>query len=162
MHILVFHQSLYFGDKLNHSLLCPNQIRDNGHNVEDTPRQYDRNSSHGITIAANGKLSSLFLPLKMQGVILYIDTCKPTEIEMETASFYEVTADIPWDPYSDRFSEEEANVRVSSIGSSLSPKLSQRPSVVELMVDPVKSEYLEFIARPRKLSACSSRISTLT
>ena len=30
VHILVFHQSLYFGEKLNHSLLCPNQIRDNG------------------------------------------------------------------------------------------------------------------------------------
>ena len=82
--ILVFHQSLYFGEKLNHSLLCPNQIQDNGHKVEDTPRQYNRNSSHGITIAADGKLPSLFLPLKMQGVISYIDTCKPTEVEMET------------------------------------------------------------------------------
>ena len=95
MHILVFQQSLYFGEKLNHSLLCPNQIRDNGNRVEDTPRQFDRNSSHGITVAASGKLPSLFMPLKMQGVILYIDTHKPIEVEMETAKFNEVTADIP-------------------------------------------------------------------
>ena len=52
------------------------------------------------------------------GVISYIDTRKPTEVEMETASFHEVTADVPWDPYSDRFGEEEANFKVSSLGSS--------------------------------------------
>ena len=93
----------------------------------------------------------------MQGVISYIDTRKPTEIEMETARFYEVTADIPWDPYSDRFSEEEANFRVSSLRS----KLCQKSSVVESMADPVKFEYLEFVARPRRLSSCSSRISAM-
>ena len=142
MHILVFHQSLYFGEKLNHSLLCPNQTRDNGNKVEDTPRQYDRSSSHGITIAADGKLPSLFMPLKMQGVISYIDTRKPTEIEMETAQFYEVTADIPWDPHSDRFSKEEANFKVSLVGSSPNSKFCQESSVMESIIDPAKSEYI--------------------
>ena len=49
-HVLVFHQSLHFGDRLDHSLLCPNQIRDNGDRAEDMPKQCDPNSSHGITI----------------------------------------------------------------------------------------------------------------
>ena len=129
--------------------------------VEDTPRQYDRNLLHRMTIAANRKLPSLFMPLKMQGGMSYIDTRKSTEVEMETTKFYEVTTDIPWDPYSDRFDEEEASYRVSSIGSSPNSKFCQKPSVVESMVDPVKSEYLEFIARPQRLSSCSSRISAL-
>ena len=81
------------------------------------------------------------MPLKMQGVISYIDTRKPTEIELETAQFYEVTADIPWDPYSDRFGEEEANFRVSSLGSSLQCESCQKQSkMVESAVDPVKSD----------------------
>ena len=29
------------------------------------------------------------------------------------------------------------------------------------MVDPVRSEYLQFIARPQRLSSCSSRISAI-
>ena len=62
----------------------------------------------------------------MQVVISYIDTWKPTEEGMETAKFYEVTADIPWDPYSDRFDEEEANFRVSTLGSSLKLKCCQK------------------------------------
>lgn len=52
-YILVFHQMLYFGEKLKHSLLCPNQIRDYGNVVEDTPRQYDTRSSHGITLKSD-------------------------------------------------------------------------------------------------------------
>ena len=37
-YILLFGKSLYFGDRLTHSLLCPNQIQTNGNVVEDTPR----------------------------------------------------------------------------------------------------------------------------
>ena len=40
VYILVFHQMLYFGKKLSHSLICPNQIRDNGNSVEECPRMY--------------------------------------------------------------------------------------------------------------------------
>ena len=48
VHVSVFHQSLQFGDRLDHSLLCPNQIRDNENRVEYTPTQCDPRSSHGI------------------------------------------------------------------------------------------------------------------
>ena len=36
-YILIVHEALYFGDKLEHSLLNPNQIRDNGITVKDVP-----------------------------------------------------------------------------------------------------------------------------
>ena len=59
--VLIFHQMLYFGDKMTHSLLCPNQLRYAGHQVHDCPRQFDMASKHGITFrAVNG---TLFVPL---------------------------------------------------------------------------------------------------
>ena len=49
--LIYFHEALYFGDRLQHSLICPNQIRDCGHNrVNETPRQFDSKSSHLIHI----------------------------------------------------------------------------------------------------------------
>jgi hypothetical protein len=40
-YILVLNQALLFGDRLDHSLLCPNQLRKWGHKVEDVPVQFD-------------------------------------------------------------------------------------------------------------------------
>ena len=41
--LLLFGQSLFFVDKMASSLICPNQVRENGNIVEDCPRQYDKN-----------------------------------------------------------------------------------------------------------------------
>ena len=49
-YILVLHQILYFGERLWHSLTCPNQVRDHGNIVEDTPKRYDISSNHGVTL----------------------------------------------------------------------------------------------------------------
>ena len=43
--ILVFNQSLYFGDRLAHNLICPQQLRMNGIEVNECPRFLD--STHG-------------------------------------------------------------------------------------------------------------------
>jgi hypothetical protein len=42
---LYFHEALYFGDKMSHSLLCPNQLRANGWKVKDMPKQFDTESA---------------------------------------------------------------------------------------------------------------------
>jgi hypothetical protein len=47
-YILVLHEALYFGDALQQSLWCPNQLRSNGIVVEDVPQQFDKTSSHSI------------------------------------------------------------------------------------------------------------------
>jgi hypothetical protein len=44
--ILVVNEALSFGDRMNHSLLCPNQIRANGLVVNDVPKQFDDTSCH--------------------------------------------------------------------------------------------------------------------
>ena len=47
-YILVTHESLYFGDRMGTTLICPYQVRANGIKVEDVPRQFDPLSSHSI------------------------------------------------------------------------------------------------------------------
>ena len=41
VYVLVLNEALYFGDKINHSLLCPDQLRAKCIWVDDCPRQFN-------------------------------------------------------------------------------------------------------------------------
>jgi hypothetical protein len=69
--MLVIHKALYFGERLKESLLCPNQIRAVGNLVQDTPKQFNPQSEHSITIP-----NKVELPLEMHGVISHLRTRK--------------------------------------------------------------------------------------
>jgi hypothetical protein len=75
--MLVFHEALYFGNKLKELLLCPNQMRAAGAKINDTPIQFDQSSSHSICVG-----SDLVIPLKMHEVISYLHTRLPTDDEL--------------------------------------------------------------------------------
>lgn len=94
--LLTFHEMLYFGDRLSTSLLNPNQLRNNGHKVEDCPTKYDPLSRHSI-ITHCGEV----LPLQMAGVISYLDMRLPTPTELEdhTLQRIEMTSPEPWTPH---------------------------------------------------------------
>ncbi|MGH7974103.1 MAG: hypothetical protein ACREBR_01155, partial [bacterium] len=63
--ILVFNQSLYFGNTMEHSLLSPNQLRSNGLVVDSCPRQFSNGKSmHGIYIGEE----DISLPFQMHAV----------------------------------------------------------------------------------------------
>jgi hypothetical protein len=53
-YILVTAQSLYYGDKIENTLICSNQMRSYGIEVDDNPRHLsiDGKSSHSIYIPA--------------------------------------------------------------------------------------------------------------
>ena len=146
-YILVFNQALFFGDRLNHSLLCPNQMRDNGLRVEEAPRQYDPTSQHGITAKRDDNDNEIFIPLQMQGVISYIPTVKPTEWELSNCAFVHMTSSNEWNPNSNRFSEDEAAAQHNS------PRTNSMLSVSgdhELRLRRIQS-----VSSSRNLSACS-------
>ena len=120
--MLVFHEALYFGSKLKESLLCPNQMRDAGIKIEDVPMQYDAASSHSIKVN-----DVLEIPLEMHGVISHIQTRLPTEDELENyrqglLQSVELTADVPWEPYSDKFAEQENVAARARHISAISPR----------------------------------------
>jgi len=69
-YILIVHEALYFGDELEHSLLNPNQIRDNG----IRPQQFDKESTHTIYVPS----CDLTIPLTLRGIISGFECWKPT------------------------------------------------------------------------------------
>ena len=158
--ILVFHQMLYFGDKLKHSLLCPNQIRAQGNIVDDTPRHLSDKSSHSMTFYSEDRKDKIFIPLEIDGVISYVNTMKPTEKELAECPYYIATSATPWDPHSDalKHAEEEYNrakprtvsgVEVTSLHSRFGKNTGLAGEDIHALL------HVHEIAKPRNLSICS-------
>ncbi len=104
VHILVINEALYFGEKMKNTLLCPNQLRANGVQVHDCPKQYDPLSRHSVYVQSN----DLEIPLSMRGVISGFTTRIPTQAELDDFSTHvELTSEKEWDPYSIDFSATE-------------------------------------------------------
>jgi hypothetical protein len=101
--VLYIHEALYFGDRMSHTILCPNQLRANRWTVQDVPKQFDAGSAHAI-IDPTGHLR---MPLERSGMISYLPRWKPTDKELETCASYDLTSDVPWEPYSMSFRERE-------------------------------------------------------
>ncbi|CAJ1962218.1 unnamed protein product [Cylindrotheca closterium] len=88
--ILIINEALYYGNKLDHSLFNPNQIRSYGTPLWDNP--YD--DMHEIGIEA----TDLFIPLRSRGTKLLFGTRAPTKKELETCHHIELTSKVPWEP----------------------------------------------------------------
>ena len=104
--VLVFPQTLYFGERMKHSLLCPNQLRAFGIVVDDTPRQFDRQSTHSITIPGE----NVVIPLEQNGVISYFESHLPSDDELENCRRLVLCSDVPWDPNDSSFALQERAV----------------------------------------------------
>lgn len=79
---------------MTYLLLCPNQMRCNGLIVNDVPPLFNPDVPHSIVI-----LGKLELPLKMRGVMSYLETHKPTMDEISKCEHFELTSTKPWDPH---------------------------------------------------------------
>ena len=97
--ILVGHQHIYFGDRMNHSLW-------NGGKVYDCPKHFDMNSPFVIELM-DDEDKVFEIPLKLHGVIQYIDTHYPSDEELATCRRIVYTSDEPWNPYSEEFELNE-------------------------------------------------------
>ena len=102
-YILVVHEALYFGTKLNHSLLNPNQIRMHGIPLWDNV--FDPNHPEiGLD------LGDLFIPFKTKGTKLLFSTRAPTEKELQECPHIHLTSRVPWEPSKVRLQEVNADV----------------------------------------------------
>jgi hypothetical protein len=124
--VLYINEALYFGDKMSHTLLCPNQLRAHGWTVQDVPKQFDAESARAI-IDPTGTFR---MPLEMSGVISYLPMWKPTEEEIETCVSYDLTSDVPWEPYSPSFREREQRTAAEA-ASTAAPADSTDPASTE-------------------------------
>ena len=101
--VLIYNEALYFGNRLDHTLLCPNQMRAHGIVVDDTPRQFNKQSTHSIYMPE----VELSIPLEMRGVISYFESHKPSEDELENCRRIVMTSDVSWNPYDESFETQE-------------------------------------------------------
>lgn len=90
-YILVFHESLFYGDRLDHSLMNPNQLRSFGIPLWDNP--YDPH--HDLAIDAD---SHLTIPLQMKGTKIYFTTRVPTATELRDCPMVSLTSKQTWEP----------------------------------------------------------------
>ncbi len=104
--ILIFEQALYFGDKLENTLLCPNQLRAHGVVVDDVPIHLSPNpatATHSIYFPEE----DVCLPLLMKGCISYLPTRYPSDKELNDCLWIAATSNLEWDPHSSEFSNQE-------------------------------------------------------
>ena len=90
-YILVFHESLYYGERLDHTLVNPNQLRAYGIPFWDNP--YDPLRSLSIDVD-----DTLHIPLQAVGTKLLFRTRVPTPYELSTCEHIAMTSSTPWNP----------------------------------------------------------------
>ena len=106
-YILVFNESLYYGEKLKHSLLNPNQIRHNHIDFWDNP--FDPNHELCIDVP-----DGPFIPLKFEGTKLLFESRVPTQKELANCIHVEMTSSLDWNPGS-----VDLNLSISQISRSV-------------------------------------------
>ena len=87
--LLVFHKALWMGDKLDHTLVNPNQLRAYSVDIQDNPFM-----STSLAISDQDYVISLY----SQGTIICGDTRSPTEQELGTLPRMVMTSPHDWDP----------------------------------------------------------------
>jgi hypothetical protein len=121
--ILILGQALYFGEEVEASLLCPNQMRANGVIVDDVPVHLSHNgaTSHSLIFPEEDGFS---IPLRLNGCFSMIPTRTPTLEEVETCKWIVLTNDAPWEPNAIPFQDrEEAALHAQENGQPLPRQL---------------------------------------
>ena len=108
-YILVVHQAIHI-EALDHSLLCPMQLRDNDVILNETPKsmaEQPTEDNHSLLVTTDTK-ESLRIPLRLRGITSTLYVHKPTLYEYETLPQIELTNhDLEWDPQSPDYALQE-------------------------------------------------------
>ena len=89
-YLLIFRESLWMGDKLDHTLVNPNQLRAYGVSVQDNP--FD---TKPLSITTD----DVSVELYSEGTIICGDTRTPTESELSQLPRLILTSLHDWDPH---------------------------------------------------------------
>jgi hypothetical protein len=89
MVILYFHQILWYGKRMQQSLLNPNQLRHYGQSVCDDVT--DKNRAFGIEIN-----DEVVISFQMSGTTIFFDSRVPSRWEMDNCQVFMMTHDSTW------------------------------------------------------------------
>jgi hypothetical protein len=100
VYILVIHKGLWFGEKLAHSLINPNQLRYAGVTVHDNP--FD--TVNPISISTD----TVSIPLSMMGTTLFVESTTPTQHKLENSPHIHLTLDTEWNLHTMRLASTQS------------------------------------------------------
>ena len=115
--ILVVDKDLYYGNKLDHSLINPNQVRAYGINFWDNT--FDR--QRGLTIALSDEVK---IQMQTMGTKILYKTRVPTELEMRTCHYITMTSPQAWDQSQVNLSETRREKKQNHLSARSFRRLS--------------------------------------
>ena len=128
-YLLVFHEYLWMGNKLDHTLVIPNQLQAYGVSVQD-----NRFDTKPLSITANDVSVELYL----EGTIICGDTRMPTESELGQLSQLILTFPHDWDPHNICFPscgrQSSDNTPIESSHSILAVDTLLQHTIYDLMM----------------------------
>ena len=101
--ILVFNESLWMGDWLEHTLVNPNQVQAHQVDVQDNPFS-------SAPLCIHSPEDGVQIPLYTRGTIIAADTCTPSQEELETCCQIVLTSPLDWDPHEVCFPQNSSHV----------------------------------------------------
>jgi hypothetical protein len=107
--ILVISEGLWYGDRLSHSLINPNQLRYNDVQVQDNP--FDKNK-----MCIYDPTTGVSIPLYANGTVIFANTRTPTHYELTNCTHVTLTSDNLWEP---------TTARLSAVSVDKSPQETQ-------------------------------------
>ena len=148
-YLLIFHESLWMGDKLDHTLVNPNQLRTYGVSIQDNP--FDTKPLSITTDDASVELYS-------EGTIICGDTRTPTESKLGQLPRLILTSPHDWDPHNICFpscsGQSSGNIPIESNHSILAADtLLQHTIYNPIMVASLMSSHVQVaeVATPSTL-----------
>ena len=102
--ILILNEAIWMGEKMDHTLVNPNQLRAYGITVQDNPF-----SEAPIFIATEGH--AFVMPLHIKGTTLGVSTRTPTDSELQSCQPHVIlSSEHEWDPQNVRFPKSSRTV----------------------------------------------------
>ena len=161
VYILVIHEGLWFGDKLDHSLINPNQLRFAGTTVHDNP--FDANNPIAI------ENEEVTIPLQILGTTIFLETTTPSQHELDNSPHVHLTLDAEWDPQTVQLkavARAQRSVQAAVQSGDVEPGLVQISSVFctkEMAENIIKQQHIGAIdVEARKTFVSNERHSAVT
>ena len=143
-YILVIHEALYYGTKMSHSLINPNQIRHNGLDFFDNPP-----CDKEIYFEAD---ESVHIPMDFKGTKFVISSRVPTSDELATCEHLHITSDREWNP-------SEVDLRSLYKISEVRKAKRQESRISSIEIDQRYSSMVPFDCHLNKVSSYDDPLS---
>ena len=145
--ILIFNESLWLGDHMQHTLLNHNQLLSFGMLVKDDPFASDE------PIYIESENGDAILPLHTEGTIIYLDTWTPTDEDLSQFHHIIMTSPHPWNPSKVQFPKNSLRVEEElTIRSIASATTDHGMSTIKLMI--CLTDRIFFISSDNFLTEC--------